>query len=493
MKNIYITTSIAYVNAAPHIGFAMELIEADAIARWHRQQGNNVYFLTGTDEHGTKIYRTAKDQGISPQELCDQNAERFLALTKALNISNNDFIRTTEQRHKKGAQKLWNKILAKKDLEKRNFEGLYCAGCEAFVTEKELVDGKCPNHQKAPEKLAEENWFFKLSDYSEVITNLIESKKMEIVPDYRKNEILTVAKEGLKDVSFTRPKKVLPWGVDVPNDDEQVMYVWCDALSNYITALGYGSDNEELFEQFWNNGQIIHVIGKDILRFHAGIWPAMLTSAGEKIPDNILVHGFLTSEGQKMSKSLGNVVDPFEVVEQESVDALRFFLLHEVPFGRDADFSHERFTELKNAYLADNLGNLLQRVHTLAKRLEMTDFKTVLSSEIEKEYQQAVNKQKSAMQEFALHEAISAPFEFLAFLNKQINTQEPWKLLKEKPKKAKEILFDYLEALRRVSVMLSAFLPETSARINKVLGLDEKGEWTSSLGESQILFPKERL
>ncbi len=492
MKNIYITTSIAYVNAAPHIGFAMELIEADVIARWHRQKGNNVFFLTGTDEHGTKIYRTAKEQGISPQELCDHNAEKFQELTKALNISNDDFIRTTEERHKKGVQKIWNKILESGVLEKRSFKGLYCAGCEAFITEKELVDGKCPNHQKEPEELSEENWFFNLSKYSKIVTDLIESKKMQILPDYRKNEILTVAKKGFKDISFTRPKEVLPWGVDVPNDDEQVMYVWCDALSNYITGLGYGSENEELFEEFWENGEVIHLIGKDILRFHAGIWPSMLTSAKLKTPDKILVHGFLTSEGQKMSKSLGNVVDPFETVEEEGVDALRFYLLHEVPFGRDADFSKFRFTEIKNAYLADSLGNLLQRVHTLASRLEINEFKNELSPDFEKKFQETEEKMNKAMEEYVLHDAISAPFEFTNFLNKEINTIEPWKLMKSESEKAKEILLDFLEALRRVNIILEPFLPETAEKIKKVLNLDKNYNWQSGLGEAKILFPKEK-
>lgn len=492
MKNILITTSIAYVNAAPHVGFAMELVQADAIARWHRAQGDNVFFLTGTDEHGTKIFRAARDQGVEPQALCDQNSAHFRALGKALNISNEDFIRTTDERHKKSAKKLWERIFKSGDLQKQSFQGLYCAGCEAFITEKDLIDGKCPNHLKAPETLSEENWFFALSRYSDEVISLLETGKMRIFPDYRKNEILELAKKGLTDVSFSRPRTTLPWGVDVPNDHEQVMYVWCDALTNYISALGYASENDTLFRDFWEKGEVIHLIGKDILRFHAGIWPAMLASAGVKPPDKILVHGFLTSEGQKMSKSLGNVVDPFAVVAEEGVDALRFFLLHEVPFGRDADFSRKRFSEMKNAVLADSLGNLLQRVYTLARRAEVVDFPMVLTGEFATERQKAEEKMTAAMAEYALHDAIAAPFAFVAFLNQEINRLEPWKTIKTDPEATKTLLAQFLESLRHIARLISPFLPETAEKMRAVLGLKADFSWGEALGESVILFPKEK-
>ncbi|MCT4591812.1 MAG: methionine--tRNA ligase [Candidatus Gracilibacteria bacterium] len=488
-QDIYITTSIAYVNGAPHIGFAMELVEADFLARYYAQQGHDVYFLTGTDEHGTKVYRTALEQGFTPQELCDANAEKFKALVKALNISNNDFIRTTESRHKNGAMDLWKKISNK--LEKRSFSGLYCAGCEAFITEKELVDGKCPNHLKEPELLEEENWFFRLSDYSKEILEMIKSDNLKISPSFRAPEILKMAEEGFKDVSFSRPKETLPWGVEVPNDLNQVMYVWCDALSNYITALGYGSSDDEKFQKYWNNAKVIHVIGKDILRFHAGYWPSMLLAAGIKTPSDILVHGFLTSEGQKMSKSLGNVVDPFEIIESDGVDALRFFLLKEVVVGRDADFANDRFKEIKNAYLADGLGNLVQRVHKLSERLEIGDFESNIQDEYLDSYNSAKEKMHNAVLNYQLHDAAGACFDFIGFLNQDINQKEPWKIMKQDSEQAKKILFQHLASLAKVAEMIYPLMPQTSNKIKKILNLDENFNSKGALGSSEILFPKD--
>jgi methionyl-tRNA synthetase len=367
-KNVLVTTSIAYSNGEPHVGFAMECIQADAYARWNRNRGNTVFFLTGTDDHGSKIFRTAEKQSITPQELTDKNSGRFQELIKTLNISHDDFIRTTQERHKKGAKELWKRIDAHQDFLRQDFEGLYCSGCEAFLTEKELVNGNCPYHLKPPDRVTEENIFFRLSRYSQNVAESLESGKIRILPDFRKTEILQFAKDGLKDVSFSRPRETLSWGVEVPGDPSQVMYVWCDALSNYITAVGFGANDE--WKKYWEEGEVIHFIGKDILRFHAGIWPAMLMSADLPLPQKIAVHGFLTSEGHKMSKSLGNVVDPFIVVDSfgGDPDPLRYFLLAEVPFGRDADYSQKRFLEIYNAKLANGLGNLLSRVLTLSKK-----------------------------------------------------------------------------------------------------------------------------
>ncbi len=385
LKNFYITTSIAYANAAPHIGYAMEICQADVLARYHRMKSDDVFFLSGTDENGSKIKKTALEKKVDPQKFVDENSAKFQLLLDTLNISNNDFIRTTDKkRHWPAAQKIWNELVKKGDIYKSSYEGYYCVGCEAYLTEKDLIDGKCSNHQKVPEKIKEENYFFKLSKYSKMIQEKIESGELEILPESRKNEILNVIKDGLKDISFSRPKKTLDWGVPVPNDETQTMYVWCDALTNYISALGYGNDyichsreggNPLLpqsanlannFQKYWPAD--IHLIGKDILRFHAAIWPAMLISADLPLPKKIFVHGFITSNGQKISKSLGNIIDPFEVIDKYGVDALRYYLLKEIPSGGDGDFSFERFEEVYQADLANGIGNLVYRVLTMIER-----------------------------------------------------------------------------------------------------------------------------
>src|SRR3989338_8588618 len=310
MSKFYITTAIAYVNASPHIGHSLEFIQADVMARYHRLRGDDVYFLTGTDEHGVKIYETAKDAGVETKDFVDKNAKKYIALKEILTLSNDDFIRTTEARHKTGAKKIWNKMVEAGDIYKDVYKGNYCVGCEAYVPDKDLDEnGNCPIHKKKPKLLEEENYFFRLSKYSDRIRKAIESDELLVLPASRKNEMLNIiGEEGLKDVSFSRPKEVLPWGIDVPNDDSQVMYVWCDALSNYITAMDYENEGEKW--RYWPCD--VHLIGKDILRFHAGIWIGMLMSADIEIPRAVYVHGFITSEGQKMSKSLGNVVDPLE-------------------------------------------------------------------------------------------------------------------------------------------------------------------------------------
>ncbi len=481
-KNILVTTSIAYPNSSPHLGFAMELIQADAMARWHRNRGNTVSFLTGTDEYGSKVYRTALVQGMTAQELTDKNSEQFRNLGKTLNISNDDFIRTTEDRHKKGAQEIWRRIDKQQDFVRQEFEGLYCVGCEAFLTEKELINGNCPNHLKPPETITEENIFFRLSRYSEHIVKLIESGELRILPDFRKNEILQLAKEGLKDVSFSRPRETLPWGVPVPDDDKQVMYVWCDALSNYITAPGLGTNDS--WKKYWEDGEVIHFIGKDILRFHAGIWPAMLLSAGLPLPKKVCVHGFLTSEGHKMSKSLGNIVDPFEAVESfdDNPDPLRFFLLSEVPFGRDADYSKKRFYEIHNARLANGIGNLLARVLTLAKKAGGVSFaKEILNPDLNALVSGTPGEIDSHMEKCELHYALADVFKIVEFLNLDIDRVKPWIAMKTDQKASNDSIKDWLSALCVISNEIEPFLPGTSEKMKDAL----------KTGEPGILFPRE--
>src|SRR3990172_6810474 len=317
-NRFYVTTAIPYVNAAPHIGFAFEIVQADAIARYHRSIGDDTFFLTGTDENALKNVQSAEKSGIPVQKFVDQNSQRFEDLKGALNLSFDDFIRTTEERHVKGAQIFWE-ACNPDDIYKKTYKGLYCVGCEEFKTPKELVEGKCPEHGTVPEEVEEENYFFKLSRYQKQLEKLIEKDELKIIPETRKNEVLSFVRSGLEDFSISRTQeRAHGWGIPVPGDPSQTLFVWFDALTNYITALGYGGDGKK-FKKYWKeNPQRVHVIGKGILRFHAVYWPAMLLSARIPLPSEIFVHGYLTVEGQKISKSLGNVVDPYALVEKYS-------------------------------------------------------------------------------------------------------------------------------------------------------------------------------
>jgi methionyl-tRNA synthetase len=483
----FISTSIAYVNGAPHLGFAMESVEADAIARWKRFQGREVFFLTGTDEHGIKIAKTAAQLGKTPKELCDKNSAQYRELGKALSLSSDDFIRTSDkERHWNGVWKIWKAIEANGDIEKRSYSGLYCSGCEAFLTEKDLDEnGNCLIHQRPPEKIEEENYFFLLSRYSKQIVELIESGTLQIFPDFRKNEILSMARSGLHDTSFSRPTSKVAWGIAVPNDPTQNMYVWCDALTNYISALGYGQTDETNFHHFWEQGETVHVIGKDILRFHAGVWIGMLLSANLPLPKKLFVHGFLTSEGQKMSKSLGNVVDPFLEIEKYGVDALRYFLLREVAVGRDADFSRSRFEEVYQANLANGLGNLVSRLYRLCERNSVFLSEKNLATDFQEAFSVMESKVNSSMEAYELHEAIAAVFAIVEFLDKKMDTEKPWILTKTDPQKAKEILSDMLSLLVRTIPLIGVFLPSTADKMKTIFG-EGKGEF----GELEMLFPR---
>jgi methionyl-tRNA synthetase len=491
-KKFYITTSIAYANAAPHIGFAMEICQADVLARYHQMKGDDVFFLSGTDENGSKIKKTALENKTDPQKFVDEISAKFQLLLDTLNISNNDFIRTTDKtRHWPVAQKIWNKLVEAGDIYKGNYEGYYCIGCEAYLTEKDLVDGKCPNHQKEPEKIKEENYFFKLSKYSKIIQEKIESDELEILPKARKNEILSVIKSGLKDISFSRSKKVLDWGVPVPNDDSQTMYVWCDALTNYISALGYNCHSdppaggeESNFKKYWPAD--IHVIGKDILRFHTAIWPAMLLSTNLPLPKKIFVHGFITSDGQKMSKSLENVIDPFEVIDKYGVDALRYYLLKEIPSGSDGDFSYKRFEEVYQADLANGIGNLTARIIALGiKNQELGIKNQDKNSEFEIKTKDAWNNYENLLNSFKLNEAMETVRKFMSVCDEYIEINKPWEL---DGKKKDEIIYNLLESLRQIAWMIYPFMPETSNKIFAQLFADEnerKNELNKTLKEAQ--------
>lgn len=496
----YITTAISYVNAPPHLGHALEFIQADAIARYKRLMGVDTYFLTGTDEHGVKVYNTAKKKGMETQALVDENTAHYRALKEILNLSYDDFIQTSDhKRHWPACQKLWKKLVEKDDIFEKEYEGLYCEGCEAFMKESELADGNCPIHKSPPVPLKEKNYFFRLSKYSEKIVELIESGTLKLLPENRKAEFLNIAKEGLHDVSFSRPRDVLPWGVDVPDDESQVMYVWCDALTNYISAIGYAEEGD-LYKRYWPAD--VHVIGKDIVRFHAGIWIGMLLSAEVELPKSILIHGFITHNGDKMSKTIGNVVDPVEMVEKYGTDTLRYYLLREIPTGRDGDFSDKLFVERYNSDLANNLGNLVNRVHTLITRNQIGEFTFDQYFEpYKKKVDETWKKYTEDMNSFDLHEAIFHVWRLVDYANKMMEEEKPWTLVKEDPEKGRAILSNLLEVLRHISILISPFIPETSQNIRKQLGLpveiDRKKEdgwgvmtdW-KKLGEAEIIFPR---
>lgn len=466
-NKFYITTSIAYVNAPPHIGFALELLQADVLARYHHMVGDDTYYLTGTDEHGAKVVRSAEAAKMTPKDFTDKNAALFEKLAKELNISNNDFIRTSDQkRHWPGATKFWNELAEAGDLYKKKYKGLYCVGHEAFMKKSDLVDGLCPLHKTTPEEVEEENWFFKLTKHKKELKSKIEIDELKVVPETRKNEILNLLDDA-EDVSFSRPSKDISWGVPVPGDETQTMYVWGDALVNYISALGY-VDNDEKFKKYWPAD--VHLVGKDILRFHAMIWPAMLLSVGLPLPKAIYVHGFITVEGEKMSKTIGNVIDPFALVEKYGVDPVRYFLLRELPSSEDGDFSHKKLEERYNGDLANGLGNLVQRVATLIENnmdgeLIYDGEKLELQATDHENYDKAVN-------DFRLHDALGEIWKVIAKANQYIDEQKPWVQVKKGPKEFLETMTNLIYMIHNITWTLQPFMPETAHKIAGVFGDD---------------------
>ena len=455
-----ITTAISYANGAPHIGHAFEFVMTDTIVRYRKSPDDDVFFVTGMDEHGQKIEEKAKEKGIPVATFVNQYAELFQVLDRDLGVSHDFFVRTSDkEKHYKGAQLLWNKLAANGDLEKRKYHALYCVGCEEFKTEKDLNEqGDCPIHLRKPEVVEEENYFFKLSKYSGIIRKKIERDELEIVPASRKNEILALIDRGLEDVSFSRPVSKVSWGIPVPGDESQVMYVWCDALSNYITALGYGADNFDA--ERWNNAT--HVIGKDILRFHAAIWPGMLLSAELPLPKKILVHGFITSGGHKMSKTLGNVIDPREVIdmfkdpaEELAGEALRFILLHEIPSFEDGDLTTDSIKTAYKAYLQDGLGNLTNRI------MKMATANNVRIAEKE-EYRREV---ENNLEKFDVNTATRNLVKVMQSFDEYIANNEPFKVIKVDKEKGEEMILVCLNNLLNIAYQLEIFMPKTSEKI----------------------------
>lgn len=459
-KPFYITTAIAYANAAPHIGHAFEYVTSDVHARYAASLGKDVYFVTGMDEHGQKIEEKAKKEGVAPQALVDTYAKAFQDLDQELGVEYDFFVRTSDkEKHYRGAQALWMKLAENGDIEKRTYRALYCIGCEEFKTEKDLNEkGECPIHLRIPDVVEEENYFFKLSKYGGILQEKIESGEFEIRPEARKNEILALIERGLEDVSFSRPTTKVSWGIPVPGDDTQVMYVWCDALSNYITALGYGTENFK--KDLWENAT--HVIGKDILRFHAAIWPGMLLSAGLALPKRILVHGHITSGGQKMSKTLGNVIDPqdiigmFAPVTDYAGEAARFILIHEVPSFEDGDITVDSIKAAYTAYLVNGIGNLTSRIMKLSNTyLEKMDIE-------ERGFDPAF---ESHLAQFDASLASHFVMDKVRELDLFIQTTEAFKVVKEDEDKGKELITEYVILLNHIARMLGFFMPQTSAKI----------------------------
>jgi methionyl-tRNA synthetase len=465
-KKFYITTAIDYPNSKPHLGHAYEKIIADVIARWHRMLGEDVFFVTGTDEHGLKVERAAKGTGKTPKEFVDEMSGYFRELCKKLNISIDDFIRTTDERHIKVVNEIIKKIFDNGDIYKSFYEGLYCVSCESFYTKKDIIDGKCPIHKKKLELLKEESYFFKLSKYEDKIVEYIKKNKNFIIPEERKNEILNRIKEGLKDLSISRVS--FEWGVPLPFDFKHILYVWIDALLNYVSVLGYPS---EKFKKYWPPD--VQIIGKDINWFHTVIWPSLLLSLGFELPKTVFIHGFITIKGEKLSKSLGVVIDPFYLVEKYGADALRYFLLREIPSGEDGDFSEEALVNRINSELADDLGNLVNRVLVLVER----NFDGIIpipygGGRLKKVSLSVLKAVRSSMERFQFHNALNDIWYLINEANRYINETKPWEI-KDKSELG-GVLYELLETLRFIAVLLYPFMPITAEKIMEQLGLEKR-------------------
>lgn len=459
MTRRYITTAIPYMNGDPHIGHAMDYCLADVCVRYYKMLGDEVRFQAGTDEHGSKIFQKAQEQGVETQEFVDGKSEAFKDFIAKLGVEYTDFVRTTDLEHERRVQEIWKKL--EDHIYLATYEGWYCTGCERFITDKECEEnnGICPDHNKPYEKLSEENYYFRIADFKDRIRKAIESGEMVILPEFRKKEILKLLDES-PDVSISRPIEQLTWGVKVPGDDSQVMYVWMDALSNYITVLGYP---EEDISEWWP--ATAQFVGKDILRFHAIIWPAMLLGLGLELPKTIVSHGMILADGQKMSKSIGNVVDPAEVIEKKGIDAFRYYFLRHVDTFNDSDFTWEKFNDAYNNELANDLGNLVQRLATLAVKNEI---------EVPKCEYGFDDEYRKLMDGYEFSKAIDYTWGKLQDLNKRIDEEKPWSLAKNgEREKLAECMRGLIQGLLSANYMLQPFLPSATAKITEVFGGDK--------------------
>ncbi|GIW63031.1 MAG: methionine--tRNA ligase [Patescibacteria group bacterium] len=473
MTKAYITTSIPYVNGNPHIGFALEIIQADVLARYYKSLSVKTFFLTGTDENAIKNAQKAQELGLDVKKMVDDYAKQFYDLKSVLNLSFDFFIRTSSPDHHLSAQKFW--LLCQKDIYKKKYVGLYCSGCESFYKDGEFKDNICPNHKKPLETIEEENYFFALSRYQKQLFDIISKDKIQIEPQYRKTEILNFINQGLEDFSISRPAdRAYNWGIDVPGDSSQKIYVWFDALINYVSGLGFGTESEN-FKTFWlDNNNKIHFIGKDIIKFHLIYWPAMLLSARLPLPNKVFVHGFLTVNRQKISKTLGNVISPYDLVYKYGTDAVRYYFLREIPTAEDGDFSWQRFNEIYKSELSNELGNLVVRVTTLAEKdsleVEFSD----------KEYDFSLNGKdlSELVENFNYHQAMAEINAYIKELNKKIDTFQPWK---KSSGERQKFLIDMLSHLHKLGFVLRPFLPDTAGKILKSV--------SGKISKAQALFP----
>jgi len=492
-EKFYITTAIAYPNGKPHIGHAYELIATDALARFQRLDGKDVFFLTGTDEHGIKMLQTARKEGITPRELADRNAAEFQRMASVLNSSNDEFIRTSQAHHYESSQAIWKAMAANGDIYKGGYAGWYSVRDEAYYGEEETEvrsDGVRYGPQGTPvEWVEEESYFFRLSAYQDRLLELYEKHPEFIGPNERRNEIVSFVKSGLKDLSISRT--TFDWGIPVPGDEKHVMYVWVDALTNYITAIGY-PDAESPRWHYWPAD--VHVIGKDITRFHAVYWPAFLLSAGIELPKRVFGHGFVFNRGEKMSKSVGNVIDPFALVAHYGLDQVRYFLLREVPFGQDGNYSHEAIVNRTNADLANDLGNLAQRsLSMIAKNVggvvpargELADADRAILDQATA----ALATARKAMSEQAIHQALAAIFAVVAEANRYFAGQEPWALKKTDPARMETVLYTTAETVRRVALLCQPYIPQSAARLLDLLAVPEDARSFDRIADEHALVP----
>jgi methionyl-tRNA synthetase len=510
--NRYITTAIPYVNAAPHIGFALEVVQADTIARLYRRQGYNVRLQAGADENSIKNVQAAEAAGIPVAELVKQNAAQFIALKTNLNLSYDDFIRTSaDARHRRGVERLWKACFERDDIYRRAYSGLYCAGCEQFYKIGDLDEGRCPEHGTTPELIEEENWFFRLSRYEDALCELYARREIEVIPGTRRNEVLSWIEGGLEDFSISRSAaRAGNWGIPVPGDPDQVIYVWFDALANYLTALGYGSDDDNLSRWWTQAASREHVIGKGIIRFHAVYWPAMLLSAGLPMPTRILVHGYVTAEGRKIGKSTGNAVDPVPLAEKLGSDALRYFLLRHIRSTGDGDFSHARFRQAYESKLAGQLGNLVHRVLSMIERYCGGTTPAPPDGFVEADRLLHTAKQlpeyvAGHLHAFAFDRALDEVWTFVADANRYVAEEAPWDLAKAAASSGSETatvseaklrgtLFSLSASLFTIAKCIVPLLPETARKLFQKLGEIDRCYGSAQAGRrievGMPLFPK---
>ncbi len=463
MAKFYVTTAIPYVNARPHLGHALEYVQADVVRRYHQLMGDDVHLISGADENALKNVQAAEKAGVEVSEFLKQNSKIFRRFYQDLGVELNEFRRGTDQKfHWPGVQDLWKRCDRAGDIYKKTYSGLYCIGCEQFYLPKDLINGRCPTHLRPPEEVDEENYFFKLTKYQKQLEDLIESNELKIIPENRKNEVLTFVKQGLEDFSISRSnRRARGVGVPVPGDNSQKIYVWFDALTIYMTAVGYGYD-EKLWSKWWPAD--LHIIGKDIIRFHCVYWPAMLLSAGLSLPKMVFSHGFITSNGQKMSKTIGNVIDPYDLINKYGVDALRYYLLREIPPFDDGDITLKKFAEVYQADLANGLGNLVQRVAKLC------ELRSLDISDVAKDSNRSIEKLKVGgffehLNRFEFNLALEELWRTIKDIDVDINNRKVWEL---DGQKAGGYLKSYVSQILAVANKLQVFLPGTAERIGEI-------------------------